>query len=549
MEVLVSAIMGELAARSVSFLMDRCVNWAADDGGVDDGEKRSRRLQRLLLRVHVIVEEAEQRRITSQAMLRHLNLLRQEMFRGYHALDDHESSSSRRVVAGGEASCLRLRLRHSAVSQFNPSKRVCLLRWRQQSGGSNDVDDRLQRVLGSLEALVSDVGELVTFLTGCPRLNRQPYSTYLFLDTCMFGRQMEMDRVVSFLLQDEGGRRPQQRRPDVLTILGPRRAGKSTLVEHACRDERVRNRFSQIVSLTRGDLLLASGGGGGDGEDMPLPLQQALLPAPTSNGGSGGAVEHHRQQGGGGSSINQEEIISSVLVIVELDGERNSKGEDAMAVTESLLARFCSSTCCKNRRTPFVVTKIIVTSRSEKMSSFGTVEPLRLRPLTQEALWYLVKARAFGSTDAAEHPEMVAIDMDMAAEMHGSFAFAAADVFGGLLRSSFSARFWSLALAVLREFKKKNLLRLHQSTDGEERAEKFVHLDEYQIKPSSSCSSTQQQQHGETPIIPMLSLRDILFGGARPQGKFDVVGWKSMVPPYYTYAYRCEILRAPLRGS
>ncbi|WVZ61517.1 hypothetical protein U9M48_011378 [Paspalum notatum var. saurae] len=483
----------------------------------------------MLLRVHVIVEEAEQRSITSQAMLRHLNLLREEMFRGYHALDDHQSSSSsRRPVVGaggdgaGEASRLR---RHSAMSQFNPSKRVCLLRWRQQSGGSDDDGDRLQRVLGSLEAVVSDVGELVTFLTGCPRLNRQPYSTYLVLDTCMFGRQMEMDRVIAFLLmQDEGGHHGQQP-PDVLTILGPRRAGKSTLMEHACRDERVRNRFSQIVSLTRGDLLLASGGGD---EDM-----LALLTATSNGGGGGGGAVEHRQQGG--NSINQEEIDGEVLVIVELDGERNSQGQDAMVATERLLERFCSSTstCCKSR-----VTKIIVTGRSEKMSRFGTVEPLRLRPMTPEAFWYWVKARAFGSTDAAEHPQMVAIAMDMAAEMDG--VFAAADVFGGLLRSNFSARFWRLALVVLREFKKKNLLRLHRQTDEEEEiAEKLVHLDEYQIKPSSS--STQQQQ--------MVSLRDILFGRARPQGKFDVVGWKSPVPPYYTYAYRFEILRGPPRRS
>ncbi|KAF8690560.1 hypothetical protein HU200_040924 [Digitaria exilis] len=44
-------------------------------------------LQRLLHRAHVIVEESEERIVTNQAMLRQLNRLRKEMYRGYHTLD------------------------------------------------------------------------------------------------------------------------------------------------------------------------------------------------------------------------------------------------------------------------------------------------------------------------------------------------------------------------------------------------------------------------------------------------------------------------------
>ena len=67
---------------------------------------------------------------------------------------------------------------------------------------------------------------------------------YLILDHGMFGRQMEMARIMEFLLQEEV---PIDGNPGVLPIVGPRRIGKSTLIEHACNHERVRDHFSQIM--------------------------------------------------------------------------------------------------------------------------------------------------------------------------------------------------------------------------------------------------------------------------------------------------------------
>ncbi|CAL5018891.1 unnamed protein product [Urochloa decumbens] len=488
MEIIVSAITGELVARSVSFLMDRYLNWTAP---TDDSD---RLLQRLLLRAQVIVEEAEGRRITTHAMLRQLAKLREDVYRGCYALDMSSRRRDRELS----------RRRSSALSRSNPCKRVCLM-------ARSDGDGRLQDAVGSLETTIADMSEFVVFLTGsgCPRLGRQPYSAYMFMDKCMFGRQMEMERVVAFLLEEETSHGGSSRRePGVLAILGPKRAGKSTLVEHACNDERVRDHFSQILSFTFGDLK-------DDGSSVSLRR-------------SGGAIKHRRH------IIDEERV----LVIVELDGERNTKGLDE-TIMESSLRGFYST---YKTRIP-CATKIIVTSRSEKIASFATTEPLRLRPLSREAFWYFFKVRVFGSTDAADHPKLASIAMDMADEVDGSFA--AASIFGELVRSNFNPQFWSLALAVLREFKKRNLIKYdaHQRTETDaleiikpssytkEAAEEFVHLDDYQINSST---------RGE---VPKISLQDILFGGARPQGKFDVLGWKSTIPPYYSYAYRCEIQR------
>jgi hypothetical protein len=527
MEVVVTAIIGDLAGRSISFLVDRYLNRTASNTGIGSGDDDVDRLHRLLLRLHIIVEEAEQRRITNRAMLRQLDALREEMYRGHHALDtasrhrrghhkheDHDGGAVSRSFASN--------------SQSSPAKRIRLMIRSTSTSSSRprrgEERRRLQQVVARLETAIADVkDEFVVFLVACPPvLPRQPYSVHMVLDKCMFGRQMEMERVVAFLLQAEeecGDNDGTHQKLGILPIVGPRRTGKTTLVEHACNDERVREHFSQIVSFTLGDL-----------RDEEETIASSLR--------SGRVIRNQQRHA---SSDDDDHEGSKVLVIVELDGDRNSKGLDGSIMVD-LFGRFCSM--CRSR-TP-CVSKIIVTSRSDKIiASLGTTEPLRLDYLTQEAYWYFFKVRVFGSIDASEHPEMVSIALDMAAETNRCFAVV--DAFGGLLRSNFNARFWRLTLAVLREIIKKQQLFMNNMNDARYRgpnaevpkqefgpkiSEKLVYHEDYQI------GSVQ----GE---VPKISLQDIIFGGARPKGRFDVLGWKSSIPPYHTYAYSCEIQRRP----
>lgn len=101
----------------------------------------------------------------------------------------------------------------------------------------------------SMEAALSDMKELVVLLGGCPRVTKQPYSAYLFMERCMFGRHMEREHLICFLLQPAP-----DSELDVLPIIGPHEVGKRTLVEHVCLDERVRERFAKIHRLCSDDL-------------------------------------------------------------------------------------------------------------------------------------------------------------------------------------------------------------------------------------------------------------------------------------------------------
>jgi hypothetical protein len=248
-DAVVSAILGEFANRSISFLIGKC--WRAAAPPTDE---QLDSLNRLLLRVRAAVEEAEGRRITSQAMLQQLNTLSKEMHRGYYTLDTFRCQAHHE----GDAAAAVSNSRHSnfALSIFSPAKRLCICS-SSKSGATSESVKELQLVVVSLQTVVENVAEFIMLSGRYPRLFRQPYSMYLVLDKCMFGRQMEMELVMGFLLQGDHTTPAgaSDVRLGVLPILGPGKVGKTTLVEQLCIDERVRDRFSKTVYFTGDDLV------------------------------------------------------------------------------------------------------------------------------------------------------------------------------------------------------------------------------------------------------------------------------------------------------
>jgi hypothetical protein len=166
----------------------------------------------------------------------------------------------------------------------------------------------------------------------------------------------------------------------------------------------------------------------------------------------------------------------------------------------------------------------------------------------QEAFWYFFKVRLFGSTDAAEHPKLASIAMDMAMELNGCFLNA--NMFSELLKANVDARFWSSALAILQELKHKNLFGgAHQVDIWEvtepvyvprvnKASEDLVILDDYE---TSSADHTR----GTTTM----TVQEVLLGTATPQGKFDILAWRSPVPPHFSYFFGCEIRRPRCMAS
>jgi hypothetical protein len=277
------------------------------------------------------------------------------------------------------------------------------------------------------------------------------------------------------------------------------RVGKSTLIEHVCDNQRVRNHFSQILRFSGDDL-----------KDASLETLR-----------DGGRMKHQNHGMGGGRTL----IIIEVVLDIE---------ESAWKILYSA-ARSCIVSG----------SKIIVASRSDKIASFGTTQPIRLQFFTQEAYWYFFKARTFGSTRVEDHPKLAAMAMDIAGLMNKCFMGAA--IFTGLLKANFNLHFWSMALEFLRNIRQKNILLYGERFANGWQFEEPVYLRRAK-KTSSECFAIfaiyQACSDDTEPEDPeMVSVQDLCFGSVRPQGNFKVHAWTSHLPPHYNYMFHCGIQR------
>lgn len=484
MEPLLSAIVGDLVTRALSMMVKRYVQYK----GAEEKLEKLQRLKGLLLRIDAAIEEAEGRHITNQAMLQQLQMLRQGMYRGYYMLDTFRYRAQR---AGGELS-LSSTGRSLALSRFSPSSSRCSLfsvcdATSMESLLDAGSSDNLDKMLGSLERMMGGMREFfVTFLPSYPRISRQPCSAYLFLDQVMFGRQMEMETIINFLFRSQAESNGDL---GVLPIIGAARVGKSTLVEHVCLDDRVRDHFSSIVFFTGDDLdggILASMRGSG------VVKHQSLAPTP-----------------GRGS-----------LAVVEL----------ARDMEEETWRRLYTSAV--NHMSPG--SKILLTSRSEKTASFGTERALTLNFLPQEAYWYFFKTIAFGSSNPAERPELAALGMDIAVYMNRSFM--AANTVAGLLRANLDARFWLKVLRCLRDFASRHLSLFGEHPTDLLRKDQPVYIwTMAKTKNVVVMRDIYQHRSPQSSEVPRITAQDVLSGSVTSQGRFQAVAWRSRIPPCFTY--------------
>ncbi|XP_062200530.1 uncharacterized protein LOC133903235 [Phragmites australis] len=236
MEAAVSAIVGELLSRFISFIIKKHEKRACRL------EEKLEKLQLLLLRVHTVVEEAEARYITNSRMLKQLKMLVDGMYRGYYLLDTFKYRPDVQEIKSDQVQVTNT----SFPSFASPVKRFRTTASTTYS--MLDIND-LEGVLGNLETIIANMAEFVILLAGCKHMYRRPYDIYLYIDNFMFGRVVEKQQIISILLQDNplGA-------PTILPIIGGYLVGKKTLVGHACHDRRVLSHFSSILHLNEDDI-------------------------------------------------------------------------------------------------------------------------------------------------------------------------------------------------------------------------------------------------------------------------------------------------------
>uniref|UniRef100_A0A453A7V7 Disease resistance N-terminal domain-containing protein n=1 Tax=Aegilops tauschii subsp. strangulata TaxID=200361 RepID=A0A453A7V7_AEGTS len=379
MDILVSAIVGDLISRSASFVISK---YFQQQPGID---RILRRLQSVLLRIDIIVEEAEARDITNQGMLRQLKMLRQGMYRGRYVLDALSFQASLDEKEGEE----EMSHSSSALSKCSSIKR---LRFSRTRGGSSNR-----------EALLFEGS-----------------------------------------LKDEG----------VINL----------------RENNIKFRHQNFASRNR------------------------------------------------------------FLIIIEL----------AKDINEETWRRMKSSVTCM---TPCGGSKIIITSRSDRILDLGTTEALRLDYISQEAYWHFFKSIAFGSINPGEHPKLATMAMEIALEQRQ--CFISAHVVAGLLQHNFNAQFWCAVLECVRASKQTNLLMFDHNPYLRLREDAPVYCWRL-VKSHRYFMLCNYHQSDSSENVPKINLRDILLGcgGTLPCGEFEALAWRSRIPPYYNYTISCN-MQAP----
>uniref|UniRef100_A0A0E0B7M9 Uncharacterized protein n=1 Tax=Oryza glumipatula TaxID=40148 RepID=A0A0E0B7M9_9ORYZ len=422
-----------------------------------DDEMNFHHTENLLLKVHMIVEEAEGRHITNSKMLLQFKKIVDAMYQGYHVLDIIKNSI-----------LCKSRPEEQVSSANTISAPTCYVNPFRTSQSSTIRHDQLKSTLDSLETIVSSMTEFVYLLGGCERMSLRPYDTYLYFDNFMFGRQVEKQQVINILLQEN----LPPFAPTVLPIIGPSRVGKRTLVAHVCNNEIVRSHFSSILHL--------------NGENIMKMECETFT---------------ERRD----------------LVVVEFTADTDDDN----------WKKFYASCTNMGRGS-----KIIIVSRIEKISRFGTVRPIHLNSLSHEEYSYLFKVLAFGSTNPEEHPQLVSIANELTVLLGGSFITA--NVFADIFRKNQNVHLWLHVLKKFRNTVQKNFLEFREHPKL--LLEKEHHIDITKLASSSSqlrLMPPHCEGYGSKRRLTKVMFSDLIADSVVvPKEDFELVAWESRISPY-----------------
>jgi len=416
-DAIVSAVIGEAVSRVISLLTGRF-----GVGHQQSTEDKLRRICRTLVRIHAAVEEARGRQITNDGALRWLSELIDGEYQARYLLDtvglgrgsrdeleDTNSRDDNQVPAPPPP-------RDSSTSPFNPAKRVrrvaaTAVRRALSRGDPGTDGDEIDRALESLQEASAHLGEFILLLQGC-QPTRRPLPTSIIIDGQMFGRHVEKERVINFLLHDGGAGEL-----GVLPVVGAVGAGKTTLVQHACDDDRVRGHFAAILFLN-------------------FPCTYAIA---ASGGAAAAALRSKHVIGDAPRGLSDplrwikgNNFQSKRFLIVFEDVDMRGKQR-----LEELLLKLRRAGAEQGSR-------VIFTTSNRRVSTLGTVEPVVLKVLPAPEYWFFFKAHAFAGRDLEERPRLVTAGKAIARKLNGSFF--GAKVVGGLLRDHPDPRFWCRVL-------------------------------------------------------------------------------------------------------
>ncbi|KAJ1287444.1 hypothetical protein BS78_02G010200 [Paspalum vaginatum] len=219
----------------------------------------------------------------------------------------------------------------------------------------------------------------------------------------------------------------------------------------------------------------------------------------------GNAMEHQF------STIRKDGRL--LLVIIEVAGD----------VTEDAWKKLCSAV---RRSTPNGI-KIIITSRSDMIKKFGTTGVITLA----------YPSIAFGSTDPGQHPRLASVAMEIARMLNTCY------------KTIFDINFWFKFLVFIRGLIQKHIAKYGEHPWDLLYQTRPTRLGRMMGRASEDLIIHDQYQRSSQEAVPNRALNDVMYGSVKPDGKFEVLAWRSLIPPYYNCIYTCQIQDLKTRAA
>ncbi|XXG41098.1 hypothetical protein AAC387_Pa01g1639 [Persea americana] len=361
-------------------------------------EKEAKKLKSTLLRIEVLLRDAEERQIKEESVRLWLSDLKHVAYDAEDILDELAYIALQSKIEAAPIQTRKRKLTDQVPHFFS------------QLGSNFNLGSRIQEIRERLDEIVRENNHLHLRVihhgpeTG--RLRMRPPTSSFVDESIVFGREADKSEVVRLLTSDDSSI------PEVVPICGMGGLGKTTLAQLAYNDEHVVEYFkvrSWVYVSQDFDL---------------IKLTKAIaesVPGRKSDLTNLDAIQ-----------VSIKEALKEKKFLLVLDDVWNENCNDWDALRAPLMFGARGS-------------RILVTTRSRRVSSnMGTVPTHFLQGLSDDDCWSLFERRAFveGSSDA--HPDLVKIGKKIVNKCKG--LPLAVKTLGGLLRSVVDVVEWEAIL-------------------------------------------------------------------------------------------------------
>ena len=117
-----------------------------------------------------------------------------------------------------------------------------------------------------------------------------------------------------------------------------------------------------------------------------------------------------------------------------------------------------------------------------------------------------------------------------------------------LLRENFNIHFWCKVLSFMRGFIQTYVSKFGVHPFDLLNQNKPV-LHGRMASPSEDFMICHRYHRFPDEEVPEIRVQDVLYGSIKKHGKFEVLVWRSQIPPYYSYVDACEIRERKITGA